>query len=85
MKLDQFEEHLVRVRSLGDALAPMLTCAQDMEEPSSAISTAIFLTYELRDALEQLEHSMRAGLVCSAMTADEIVGAPTQLTCNITA
>jgi hypothetical protein len=55
VNLDQFEEHLVRVRSLRDALAPMLTCAQDMEEPSSAISTAIFLTDELRDALEQLD------------------------------
>ncbi len=55
MNPDQFEEHLVRVRSLRDALAPMLTCAQDMEEPSSAISTAIFLTDELRDALEQLD------------------------------
>jgi hypothetical protein len=79
MNLIEFEEHLVRVRSLRDALAPMLTCAQDLEEPSSAISTAIFLTDELRDALEQLENSARAGSVLSpAMAAAEIVGAPVQ-------
>ena len=30
MNPDQFEEHFVRVRSLRDALAPMLTCAQDL-------------------------------------------------------
>ena len=79
MDLIQFEAQLVRVCSLRDALAPMLTCAQDMEEPSSAISTAIFLTDELRDALERLEHSVRAGPVLSpAMAATEIVGAPVQ-------
>ena len=66
MKLDQFEEHFARVRSLREALAPMLTCAQDMEEPSGAISTAIFLTDELRDALEQLEMSARqCNRICS--------------------
>ena len=79
MNLIQFEEHLVRVRSLRDALAPMLTCAQDLEEPSSAICTAIFLTDELRDALEQLKHSARAGLALSpGMVAAETVGAPVE-------
>jgi hypothetical protein len=63
MTPDQFEAHFVRVRSLRDALAP---CAQDMEEPSIAISTAIFLTDELRDALEQLEISVRqCNRICS--------------------
>lgn len=66
MNPDQFEEHFVRVRSLRDALAPVLTCAQDLEEPSIVISTAIFLTDELRDALEQLEMSARqCNRICS--------------------
>ena len=51
MALREFEEGMVRVRSLIGSLRVVIVCAQDLDDRSDALGAAVFLTSELSTPL----------------------------------
>jgi hypothetical protein len=57
------DREAVRVRTLLSALVAMLNCAQEVEEDSTQIASALFLCAELGDALDRMTGTLAFGVV----------------------
>lgn len=59
MMLATADESIRPVRSLCGSLECILTCAEEVEQNSSHIGSALFLLSELKDAIQQFEDAVR--------------------------